>query len=61
MKDEQLIEKLRDEILAMIDALNDEQELITSLKAGQLRIVITSDGIYQERLVPHLDLILRSD
>ena len=61
MKDDQLIQKLRDEILAKIDAFDDKQELITSLRAGQLRIVVTCDGVYQERLVPNLDLIFRSD
>jgi hypothetical protein len=59
MTDEQLIEKLRTEVLSKIEALDNDQELIASLRAGQLRLIVTRDGVSQERLVPHFDLIVR--
>lgn len=60
MTNEQLIEKLRTEVLSKIEALDNDQDLVASLRAGQLRLVITCDGVSQERLVPRFDLIVRA-
>lgn len=59
MTNEQLIEKLRTEVLSTIETLDADRELVASLRAGQLRIVITRDGVCKERLVPSFDLIVR--
>jgi hypothetical protein len=60
MANEQLIEKLRTEVLSTIEALDADQELVASLLAGHLRIVITRDGVCKERLVPRFDLLIRA-
>lgn len=60
MTNEQLIEKLRTEVLSRIEALDNDQELIGSLRAGRLRLIVTCDGVSQERLVPRYDLIVRA-
>lgn len=60
MTNEQLIEKLRTEVLSKIEALDNDQELIASLRAGQLRLIVTCEGVSQERLVPRFDLIIRA-
>ena len=47
-------------MLSKIEALDNDQELIASLRAGQLRLIVTSEGVSQERLVPRFDSMIRA-
>lgn len=60
MTDEQFIERLRTLTNGTIAELEENPDQIMELRAGRLRLTITRDGVYKERLVPELTLYTSS-
>lgn len=60
MTDEQFIEHLRTVTNGTISELEENPDQIVELRSGRLRLTITRDGVYKERLVPQLTLYTSS-
>lgn len=61
MTDKQLIEKVRREVLAWVEALHAKRGHVAAFREGRLRLVVTRDGVHQEHLVPRLELMIEVD
>ena len=56
MTDEEFLEKLRTVANGTISGLKDNPDQVVELRAGRMRLTITRDGVFKERLVPRLTL-----